>query len=63
MIGGHVQWVDLSKYSAAEFLIVNVAWTPDSSRVVYQVQNREQYWLDVNIVATVRSATPNDGAA
>ncbi len=42
VVGGHVQWVDLSKYSAAEFLIVNVAWTPDSSRVVYQVQNREQ---------------------
>ncbi|MGH9173285.1 MAG: DPP IV N-terminal domain-containing protein, partial [Vicinamibacterales bacterium] len=49
-IGGHVQWVDLSKYSALEFLIVNVGWTPDSSRVVYQVQNREQYWLDLNAV-------------
>ena len=52
VVGGHVQWVDLSKYSAAEFLIVNVAWTPDSSRVVYQVQNREQYWLDLNVVPT-----------
>ena len=51
VIGGHVQWVDLSKYSATDFLIVNVGWTPDSQRVVYQVQNREQSWLDVNTVA------------
>ena len=51
-MGGHVQWVDLSKYSAADFLIVNVGWAPDSQRVVYQVQNREQTWLDVNTVPT-----------
>ena len=50
VVGGHVRWVDLSKYSAIEFLIVQVGWTPDSTRVVYQVQNREQYWLDVNVV-------------
>ncbi len=50
VIGGHVRWVDLGKYSPIEFLIVNVGWTPDSSRVVYQVQNREQYWLDLNVV-------------
>ena len=58
VIGGDVQWVDLSKYSALEFLIVNVSWTPDSSRVVFQVQNREQYWLDVNAVTT-SGATPS----
>lgn len=52
VIGGHVQWVNLSKYAAMEFLIVNVSWTPDSSRVVYHVQDREQTWLDVNIVTT-----------
>ena len=57
-IGGAVRWVDLSKYSAMEFLIVNVSWTPDSSRVVYHVQNREQSWLDVNIVTT-SGASPN----
>jgi dipeptidyl-peptidase-4 len=49
-VGGQVRWVDLGKYASIEFLIVNVAWTPDSSRVVYQVQNREQFWLDLNIV-------------
>jgi dipeptidyl-peptidase-4 len=51
-IGGHVQWVDLAKYSALEFLIVNVSWTPDGTRVVYEVQNREQSWLDVNVAPT-----------
>jgi dipeptidyl-peptidase-4 len=51
-VGGHVRWVDLAKYSAIEFLIVNVSWTSDSSRVVYQVQNREQSWLDLNVVTT-----------
>jgi dipeptidyl-peptidase-4 len=51
VVGGHVRWVDLAKYSASDFLIVNVAWAPDSQRVVYQVQNREQSWLDVNAVA------------
>ena len=57
-IGGHVQWVDLAKYSGSEFLVVNVSWTPDSSRVVFQVQNREQSWLDLNIVTTA-GQSPN----
>ena len=57
-IGGAVRWVDLGKYSALEFLIVNVSWMPDSSRVVFQVQNREQSWLDLNIVG-VEDSRPN----
>jgi dipeptidyl-peptidase-4 len=47
--GGDPRWTDLEKYSTGEFLIVNVAWKPDGSHVVYQVQNREQTWLDVNV--------------
>jgi dipeptidyl-peptidase 4 len=47
--GGAVRWTDLDKYSTGEFLIVNVSWKPDGSRVVYQVQNREQTWLDLNV--------------
>lgn len=47
--GGHVHWIDTSKYSAAEHLIVSVDWTPDSKEVVYQVQDREQTWLDLNL--------------
>jgi dipeptidyl-peptidase-4 len=49
--GGHVQWVDLDKYAPLQFLIVNVSWTPDGERVVYQVQDREQTWLDLNVVS------------
>lgn len=30
-------------------LVVHVDWTPDSRSVVYQVQDREQTWLDLNI--------------
>ena len=47
--GGGPSWVDLSEYSAIEFLIVNVGWTPDSRQVVHQVQDREQTWLDLQL--------------
>jgi len=50
-------WVDLSSYSAIDFLIVNVDWTPASSEVVFQLQNREQTWLDLN-VANAASGQP-----
>jgi dipeptidyl-peptidase-4 len=57
--GGNVDWVDLYKYQSVEFLIVRVAWSPDSKHVVYQVQDREQTWLDLNFAeaATRKSAT------
>jgi dipeptidyl-peptidase 4 len=47
--GGGPSWVDISEYSALEFLIVNVGWTPDSRQVVHQVQDREQTWLDLRL--------------
>lgn len=37
-----------SSYGEAEILYVDVAWRPDSGAVVYQVQDREQTWLDLN---------------
>ncbi len=46
--GAHTQ-VDTERYSANEFLIVNVAWK-DAKTVTYQLQNREQTWLDLNAV-------------
>ena len=46
--GGEVNWVDLDPYHGKEILIVDVSWTPDSKQVVYQVQDREQTWLDLN---------------
>jgi dipeptidyl-peptidase-4 len=45
---GDPQWVDLSRYAPADFLIVDVDWTPSSRQVIFQVQDREQTWLDLN---------------
>ncbi|HKY23192.1 MAG TPA: DPP IV N-terminal domain-containing protein [Vicinamibacterales bacterium] len=44
--GGPPRWIDTSKYS--DFLIVSVAWDPNGRAVVYQIQNRQQTWLDLN---------------
>ena len=57
--GAAVQWADTSKYTPADLLIVNVGWKPDSRSVFYQVQNREQSWLDLNVTdrATGNSRT------
>ena len=46
--GGDIRWVDTYNYQPADLLISRVAWTPDSKKVVYQAQNREQTFLDVN---------------
>lgn len=48
--GGPVTWADTSKYATTDFLIVNLAWHPDSRSVFYQIQNREQSWLDLDVV-------------
>ena len=53
--GGTTTWTDLDAYVPADLLIVDVGWTPDGSHVVFQVQNREQSWLDLNL------ANPADG--
>ncbi len=47
-VGSAVRAVDMTAYSGSEHLIVRVGWTPDARRVVYEVQNREQTWLDLN---------------
>ena len=46
--GGPTRWVDNSKYTPADLLVVRVSWSPDGSKVVYQAQNREQTFLDLN---------------
>lgn len=43
-----VKFVDTSKYKPEDFLISRVAWSPDSRVIVYQAQNREQTFLDLN---------------
>ncbi len=50
--GGATRWMDTYKYQPADLLIVRVTWTPDSRKVVYQAQNREQTWLDLNAADT-----------
>ena len=45
---GKVGFVDISKYKPEDFLISRVSWSPDSKAVVYQAQNREQTFLDLN---------------
>jgi dipeptidyl aminopeptidase/acylaminoacyl peptidase len=43
------RWVDLAKYSSGDFLIVDVTWSP-KNELTFQVQDREQIWLDLNAV-------------
>jgi dipeptidyl-peptidase-4 len=45
-----VAWIDTSRYGA-DFLIVRVGWTP-AGRLSYEVQNRTQSWLDLNVADT-----------
>jgi dipeptidyl-peptidase-4 len=45
---GEPRWVDAAGYEPADLLVVRVTWSPDSRRVVWQAQNREQTYLDLN---------------
>ncbi len=45
--GGPTTWADLAGYRPSDPLVVDVDWTPDGSRVAFQVQDREQTWLDL----------------
>ena len=47
--GGETTWVDTDRYTPSQPLIVDVGWTPDSHQVVFQIQDREQTWLDLNV--------------
>ncbi len=46
--GDVAKFVDLGKYDPKNFLITRVAWSPDSRAVVFQTQDREQTFLDLN---------------
>ncbi|HET7712971.1 MAG TPA: S9 family peptidase, partial [Thermoanaerobaculia bacterium] len=39
--------VKIDEYRPADPLISDVSWTPDSRSVVFQIQDREQTWLDL----------------
>jgi dipeptidyl-peptidase-4 len=47
-IGDAVRLVDTSQYRPDDLLIARVAWAPDSRAVVFQSQNREQTYLDLD---------------
>jgi dipeptidyl-peptidase-4 len=42
------RFIDTSAYKPEDLLIVRVAWSPDSRAVIFQAQNREQTYLDLN---------------
>jgi dipeptidyl-peptidase 4 len=47
--GGATRWVDTYKYLPTELLITRVGWTPDSRKVIFHAQDREQKMLDLNV--------------
>lgn len=51
-----LRWVDLARYLSAEPLIVSVDWL-DTERVGFQVQDREQTWLEL-CSASSKETTP-----
>lgn len=46
--GGDPAFVSRESFEMLDILIVNVDWAPDSSSVLFQVQNREQTWLTLH---------------
>lgn len=45
--GGALTWADLDGYLPEDRLIVRVTWHPSSERLLVQVQDRRQTWLDL----------------
>ena len=45
--GGEPRWADLFEYSLEDLLISRVDWAPDGRRVMAQLQDRAQTWLDL----------------
>ena len=46
-LSGKTAWTDLSAYPPEDLLLVEAGWAPDSRRVFFQVQDREQHWLNL----------------
>jgi dipeptidyl-peptidase-4 len=47
--GGATRWADTYKYLPSDLLITRVGWTPDSRKVIFHAQDREQKMLDLNL--------------
>jgi len=48
LTGGAPLWVQLDAYTT-DILIVDVDWVPEAGTLSFQVQDREQTWLDLNV--------------
>ncbi len=55
--GGETTWVDTEQYALQQPLVVDVGWSSDSRQVVFQVQDREQTWLDLNVATSSGDTT------
>ncbi len=47
--GGAPREVSTESYTGGDFLIIDVAWSP-ANRLTYQIADREQTWVDLNIL-------------
>ena len=47
-INGQLSWADISKYTPDNLLVSRVDWAPDSQNVIWQAQDRQQTFLDLN---------------
>ncbi len=54
---GVLRWANLSAYDREQILVVRVTWGPGADRLLVQIQNREQTWLDL---VEIR---PSDGSS
>jgi len=55
--GGSPAEIDTETYGSSDHLIVAVAWKPDGSALTYQVQDREQTWLDLDAWSTAEATS------
>ena len=51
VVTGEVQWLDLTDSQTPEPLISRVGWNPEKDQLVYQVQDRVQTFLDLNVAS------------
>jgi dipeptidyl-peptidase-4 len=45
-----VRWIETDPDASGDVLLVNVAWSPDGRQLSFQVQDREQTWLELKLV-------------
>jgi len=46
--GGSVKWIEMDNYLEGTYLVTSAGWMPDSKKIFFYVQDREQTWLDFN---------------